>query len=68
MVSVLSPTEFSRVGIVIKALAQGKDPGSTKAGELGLTEVVTIGADDSIDETLRTMFDHKARRLPAIDG
>ena len=31
-------------------------------------EVVTIGADDSIDEALRTMKDKKVRRLPVIDG
>src|ERR687898_2499680 len=39
--------------IVVKALAQGKDPGSTRAGELGQGDgqTVTIGADDSIDET-----------------
>ena len=56
--------------IVVQALAQGKDPGSTKAGELGQgdSRTVTIGADDSIDEALRTMIDHKVRRLPVIDG
>ena len=54
--------------IVVKALAQGKEPSSTKAGELGQGEVVTIGADDSIDEALRTMIAHKVRRLPVIDG
>jgi CBS domain-containing protein len=55
--------------IVVKVLAQGKDPGSTKAGDIAdQQEVVTIGADDSIDEALRTMTDHKVRRLPVIDG
>jgi CBS domain-containing protein len=56
--------------IVIKVLAQGKDPSSTRAGELGQgdAKTVTIGADDSIDEALRTMIDHKVRRLPVIDG
>ena len=56
--------------IVVKVLAQGKDPGSTRCGELGQGdgEVVTIGADDSIDEALRTMTQHKVRRLPVIDG
>ena len=56
--------------IVVKALAQGKDPASTKARELGQGDArtVTIGADDSIDEALRTMIEHKVRRLPVIDG
>jgi CBS domain-containing protein len=31
-------------------------------------EVVTIGADDSVDEALRTMTEKKVRRLPVIDG
>jgi len=56
--------------IVVKALAAGKDPNSTKAGELGQgdSKTVTIGADDPIDEALRTMIDHGVRRLPVIDG
>jgi CBS domain-containing protein len=56
--------------IVVKVLAQGKDPGSTKAGELGEgdAQTVTIGADDPVDEALRTMAEHKVRRLPVIDG
>jgi CBS domain-containing protein len=54
--------------IVVKVLAQGKDPGSTKAGELGEGKPVTIGADDSVEEALHTMADHRVRRLPVIDG
>jgi CBS domain-containing protein len=54
--------------IVVKVLAQGKDPGSTRAGELGEGKPVTIGADDSVDEALHTMKEHKVRRLPVIDG
>jgi CBS domain-containing protein len=56
--------------IVVKAIATGKDVSSTRAGELGQGDgqTVTIGADDSVDEALRTMIDHKVRRLPVIDG
>jgi CBS domain-containing protein len=54
--------------IVVKVLATGKDPASTTAGELGEGKPVTIGADDSVEEALRTMIDHKVRRLPVIDG
>ena len=54
--------------IVVEVLANGKDPESTKAIELGGEEVVTIGADDSVSEALSTMSEHKIRRLPVIDG
>ena len=54
--------------IVVKVLAEGRDPGSTTAGELGEGKPVTIGADDSIEEALKTMAEHKVRRLPVIDG
>jgi CBS domain-containing protein len=56
--------------IVVKVLAEGRDPASTRAGDVGQGDgkTVTIGADDSIDEALRTMTQHKVRRLPVIDG
>jgi CBS domain-containing protein len=54
--------------IVVKALAQGKDPASCRAGELGEGKPITIGADDPLDETLKTMAKYKVRRLPVIDG
>ena len=54
--------------IVVKVLAEGRDPSSTTAGELGEGKPVTIGADDSIEEALKTMAEHKVRRLPVIDG
>jgi CBS domain-containing protein len=54
--------------IVLEAVAEGRDPADVKASDLGGEEVVTIGADDSISEALKTMADHKVRRLPVIDG
>jgi CBS domain-containing protein len=53
--------------IVVKVLAQGKDPNSTTAGELGEGKPFTIGADDSADDALKLMSEHKVRRLPVID-
>jgi CBS domain-containing protein len=54
--------------IVVKVLAEGRDPASTTAGELGDGKPVTIGADDSVEEALVTMAQHQVRRLPVIDG
>lgn len=54
--------------IVVKILAEGRDPAGVPAGSLGQGKPVTIGADDSLSEALRTMAEHKVRRLPVIDG
>jgi CBS domain-containing protein len=54
--------------IVVKVLAEGEDPSSVTAGDLGGGKPVTIGADDAVDEALHTMAEHKVRRLPVIDG
>ena len=54
--------------IVVKVVAKGMDPASTTAGELAEGKPVTIGADDSVDELVRTMAEHRVKRLPVIDG
>ncbi|WP_410570925.1 CBS domain-containing protein [Amycolatopsis sp. cmx-4-61] len=54
--------------IVVKVLAEGKDARAVHVGELAQGEVVTIGADDDAQEILRTMSEHRVRRLPVIDG
>ena len=54
--------------IVLRCVAEGSDPASTRVSELAEGKPVTIGADDSVDEILRTMSEHGVRRLPVIDG
>ena len=54
--------------IVVKVLARDRDPKGCTAGELAQGKPVTIGADDDAAEILRTMAEHKVRRLPVIDG
>ena len=53
--------------IVVKVLAQGKDPSSTTAGDVAQGTPVTIGADDPVSDALAKMKEHKIRRLPVID-
>jgi CBS domain-containing protein len=55
--------------LAVRVVAEGRDPATTKVADLlSGTEVVTIGADDSAEEAIRTMKDHAVRRLPVIDG
>ncbi len=55
--------------IAVKVVAEGRDPNTVKVIDLAQnTEVVTIGADDSVEEAMRTMGKHQVRRLPVIDG
>jgi CBS domain-containing protein len=54
--------------IVVRCIAEGKNPADVKAGDMGQGKPVTIGADDSAEEALQTMSQHQVRRLPVIDG
>ncbi len=52
----------------MKCIADGSDPGSTMVGSMAQGKPVTVGADDSAEEALKTMSQHQVRRLPVIDG
>lgn len=54
--------------IVIKCIADGGDPKAHTAGDFAQGKPVTIGADDSVEEAIRTMQEYQVRRLPVIDG
>ncbi len=54
--------------IAIRCVAEDGDPNAMTAGELAEGKPVTIGADDSVEEALRTMSANAVRRLPVIDG
>lgn len=54
--------------IVVRCVADGADPGTVQVADLAGGRPVTIGADDSLAEALRTMTEHGVRRLPVIDG
>jgi CBS domain-containing protein len=59
---------FTARELVFECIAAGGDPSSTKVDQIADRETVTIGADDSVEEVLRTRIDHGVRRLPVIDG
>ena len=55
--------------IVTKVVAAGKDPSAVAARELAdQPEIVTIGADDTVEDAVETMIRYKVRRPPVVDG
>jgi CBS domain-containing protein len=55
--------------IVIRAVAEGRDPDSTSVGDACSTGVETIEPDASVDDAVRLMRDADIRRLPVTkDG
>jgi len=55
--------------LAVKVVAAGQDPETVRLSDLvDDTGVVTIGADDSVEEAIRAMKDHAVRRLPVVDG
>jgi CBS domain-containing protein len=53
--------------IAVRAVAEGKDPSSTKAGDIASTTLVTIDPHQSLDEAMRLMSEHQVRRLPVVE-
>jgi CBS domain-containing protein len=53
--------------IVIRAVAEGKDVGSTQVGEIASKDVVTVDPQQDLDEALRLMAQHQIRRVPVVE-
>jgi CBS domain-containing protein len=53
--------------IVVKALAQGRDPATTICGDFAQGTVRWIAADASLDEALSMMREHAVKRLCVMD-
>jgi CBS domain-containing protein len=53
--------------IVIRVVADGKEPESTTVGEIASRELVTVDPQQNLDEALRLMARHQVRRLPVVE-
>ena len=53
--------------IVVRAVAEGVDPGMLTVGEIASRRVVAITADQSLDDALALMERYQVRRLPVIE-
>ena len=53
--------------ITIRAVADGRDPKTTKVSEVMSADPVTVTPDTDADEARRVMAEHQVRRLPVVD-
>jgi CBS domain-containing protein len=54
--------------LVVRVLAEGKDPGDTTAQDACSPELVTVKPDDEVGRAVRLMREHALRRLPVVEG
>jgi CBS domain-containing protein len=53
--------------IVVKALARGKDPATTRCGEFAQGNTVWIRAEASLEDALNRMRERAVKRMPVLD-
>jgi CBS domain-containing protein len=54
--------------VVIRAVAQGRDPKSTPVREICSSDLITLSPDDSVGEAVRLMRERNVRRLAVLEG
>ena len=54
--------------IVVRAVAEGRDPNSTTIGEIASADLVTVEPDTPHAEALDLMSQNQVRRLPVVEN
>jgi CBS domain-containing protein len=54
--------------IVVRCIAEGRDPAQTRASELAQGTLFWVDATAAVDDVLRQMEDHQVKRLPVIEN
>jgi CBS domain-containing protein len=54
--------------IVVRCIADGKDPEKTQLSEFCSEDLLTLKPDSKVGEAIRVMTEHAVRRVPVVDG
>ena len=54
--------------IVVRVVAEGRDPNATTVKEIASTDLVTVSPGDDLDEALKLLAERQVRRLPVVEG
>ena len=53
--------------VVVRAVAEGKDPDETTAGDVCTSDPQTLGPDDDLGDAVRSVKSANIRRLPVVE-
>jgi CBS domain-containing protein len=54
--------------IAVRVLAENRDPASTRVGDIGSTDLVTLSPDDDVDQAVRLVRERAVRRIPVAEN
>jgi CBS domain-containing protein len=54
--------------IVVRAVAEGRDPAQVEVREICSGELQALSPDDDVDRAVQLMRDRHVRRIPIVDG
>jgi CBS domain-containing protein len=54
--------------IVVRVVAEDKDPKATTVGQIASKDLVTVSPDEDLDDALTLMAERQVRRLPVVEG
>lgn len=54
--------------IVIRGVAEGADPETTRLGQVVSPELVSVAPDDPVERAIQLMRERAVRRLPVLEG
>ncbi|HWL90705.1 MAG TPA: CBS domain-containing protein [Actinomycetota bacterium] len=54
--------------IVIRAVAEGVDPNTTRLGQVVTADLASVAPDDPVERAIELMREKAVRRLPVLDG
>jgi len=53
--------------IVVRAVAEGRDPSSTKVADVATRDVKTLTPDSSVDDAIKIVREQNVRRIPVVE-
>ena len=53
--------------IVVRAVAEGRDPSEVKVEEICSKDLTSLSPDDTAEEAVKLMREHSVRRIPVVE-